>query len=98
MSGDEILAYYFLLMCVVGVGCTICPKIKKVCHRICCEESDDEDYHEEEAITPLASPASSTSSGEYELALKPDYSSSEEPEDRYMRVKSRSNIDINIEN
>ena len=45
-------------------------------------------YEEEDVITPLASPASSTSSeGTYELALKPDYSSSEEPEDRYIRIK-----------
>lgn len=78
------LGYYFYIMGCVGVACWLCPKIKKVC----CEESDDEEYEEEEMITPLASPSSSTSSeGTYELALKPDYSSGDEIEDRYMRVK-----------
>lgn len=81
------LGYYFYIMGCVGVACWLCPKIKKVGYRICCEESDDEEY-EEEMITPLASPSSSTSSeGTYELALKPDYSSGDEIEDRYMRVK-----------
>ena len=88
MTGDEILAYYMFLGLIIGIGCYACPKIKKVCHRICCEDSDDEEYEEEDVITPLASPASSTSSeGTYELALKPDYSSSEEPEDRHIRIK-----------
>lgn len=88
MTGDEILAYYMFLGLIVGIGCYVCPMIKKVSHRICCEDSDDEDYEEDEIITPLASPSSSTSSeGTYEMTLKPDYSSSEEPEDRYVRVK-----------
>ena len=95
MNGDQILLYYVFLMCVVGTGCIVCPKLFNGCKKICCE--NDDDMIETCDITPLSSPASSTSSGEYELTLKPDYSSSEEPEDRYVRVKSRSNIDINVE-
>jgi|APSaa5957512535_1039671.scaffolds.fasta_scaffold20575_3 hypothetical protein len=87
----KILGYYFVIMGCVAFACWVCPIIKKRAHRICCESSDeeyDEEYDEEEMITPLASPSSSTSSeGTYELALKPDYSSSDEFEDRYVRVK-----------
>lgn len=88
MNGDQILLYYVFLMCVVGTGCFVCPKLLNGCKKICCE--DEELMIETVNLTPLSSPASSTSSGEYELALKPDYSSSEEPEDRYVRVKVNS--------
>ena len=47
MEGD-MLGYYFYIMGCVGVACWLCPKIKKVGYRICCEESDDEEYDEEE--------------------------------------------------
>ncbi len=106
----EMLGYYFILMIVIGTGCWVCPPILKFCHHACCEDSDeDEDEYDDEDIdTPLNSPASSSNSsdssssssdGVYEMQLKPDYSSSEELEDRFVRVKINDQQEISsIEN
>ena len=89
----EILGYYFFIMAVTAAACYICPIIKKCLIHECCEISSDEEEEEYveddyDDVTPLASPSSSSSSeGTYEMTLKPDYSSSDEPEDRWVRIK-----------
>ena len=89
----EVLGYYFIIMMCLGTACWACPPIISFCRRVCCEDSDEEyEYDDDEDMeTPLSSPVSSESSsnsdGIYEMQLKPDYSSSEELEDRFVRVK-----------
>jgi len=104
MNG-EMLGYYFIFMIVIGSCCWIGPPLIACCRDNCCEYSEDEydsdddyeDDYEDDAVAPLSPASSGSSDGVYEMQLKPDYSSSEEVDDRWIRIKVSGGSKYNSE-